>query len=123
METLFDSNAPKKPTNLSLNSDLLEKSRKLKINLSATLEEALKHKLAESDVYLNPSNKTRKVFPYILDIQNSQISDIATRIVIPLGNLEYFKNEKMDRLTPQIEYEDKQLLLLVPQIASMCIFW
>ena len=25
----------------------------------------------------------------------------------------------MDRLTPQIEYEDKQLLLLVPQIASM----
>ena len=49
METLFDSNAPKKPTNLSLNSDLLEKSRKLKINLSATLEEALKQKLAASE--------------------------------------------------------------------------
>jgi antitoxin CcdA len=49
METLFDSNAPKKPTNLSLNSDLLEKSRKLKINLSATLEEALKQKLATSE--------------------------------------------------------------------------
>jgi antitoxin CcdA len=42
-------NAPKKPTNLSLNSDLLEKSRKLKINLSATLEEALKQKLAASE--------------------------------------------------------------------------
>ena len=49
METLFDSNAPKKPTNLSVNSDLLEKSRKLKINLSATLEEALKQKLATSE--------------------------------------------------------------------------
>jgi len=49
METLFDSSAPKKPTNLSLNSDLLEKSRKLKINLSATLEEALKQKLAASE--------------------------------------------------------------------------
>jgi toxin CcdB len=75
--------------------------------------------MAQFDVYLNPSNKTRKFFPYIVDIQNSQISDIATRIVIPLGNLEYFKNEKLDLLTPQIEYEDKQLLLLVPQIASM----
>ena len=46
MKTLFDTSAPKKPTNLSLNSDLLEKSRKLKINLSATLEDALKQKLA-----------------------------------------------------------------------------
>jgi len=75
--------------------------------------------MAQFDVYLNPSNKTRKFFPYIVDIQNSQISDIATRIVVPLGNIEYFKNEKLDLLTPQIEYEDNQLLLLVPQIASM----
>ena len=49
METLFDTRAPKKPTNLSLNSDLLEKSRKLKINLSATLEEALTQKLAATE--------------------------------------------------------------------------
>jgi toxin CcdB len=75
--------------------------------------------MAQFDVYPNPSKKTRIIFPYILDIQNSLISDIATRIVIPLGNLEYFKNEKMDLLTPQIEYEKKQLLLVVPQIASM----
>jgi len=75
--------------------------------------------MAQFDVYFNPSNKTRKIFPYIVDIQNSLISDIATRIVVPLGNLEYFKNGKMDLLTPQIEHEGKQLLLLVPQIASM----
>ncbi|RLA39858.1 MAG: plasmid maintenance protein CcdB [Gammaproteobacteria bacterium] len=75
--------------------------------------------MSQFDVYLNPSSKTRNIFPYIVDIQNSLISDIATRIVVPLGNLEYFKNEKLDLLTPQIEYEDKQLLLLVPQIASM----
>ena len=31
----------KKPTNLSVNSDLLTKARDLKINLSATLESAL----------------------------------------------------------------------------------
>jgi len=75
--------------------------------------------MAQFDVYINPSNKTRKIFPFIVDIQNSLISDIATRIVIPLGNLEYFKNEKMDLLTPQIEYKDKPLVLLVSQIASL----
>jgi len=44
---LFDQNAPKKATNLSVNSDLLAKTRALKINLSATLERALENKLAE----------------------------------------------------------------------------
>jgi len=47
MDTLFDQNAPKKPTNLSLNSDLLKKSKAMNINLSATLEQALKDLLAQ----------------------------------------------------------------------------
>ena len=41
MQQVFDSNAPKKPTNLSINSQLLAEARHLKINLSATLEQAL----------------------------------------------------------------------------------
>jgi len=48
MHRLFDENAPKKPTNLSVNSDLLSKTRALKINLSATLEQALEHQLAQA---------------------------------------------------------------------------
>ena len=47
MEPLFDLDAPKKATNLSVNSDLLKKSRARDINLSATLEQALKTKLAK----------------------------------------------------------------------------
>ncbi|MFC3122804.1 type II toxin-antitoxin system CcdA family antitoxin [Agaribacter flavus] len=47
MQSLYDHNAPKKATNLSINSDLLEKTRKLDVNLSAILEQALKQKLAE----------------------------------------------------------------------------
>jgi len=48
MEPLFDLEAPKKPTNLSLNSDLLKKCRSMNINLSATLEQALIEKLAKT---------------------------------------------------------------------------
>ena len=50
MQPLYDFDAPKKPTNLSLNSDLLKRSKALNINLSATLEQALRAKLAESQV-------------------------------------------------------------------------
>lgn len=41
MNPSFDGHAPKKPTNVSINSDLLAKAKELKINLSATLETAL----------------------------------------------------------------------------------
>ena len=45
MRALYDLNAPKKPTNLSVNSDLLKKAKDLNINLSATLEQALSSQL------------------------------------------------------------------------------
>jgi antitoxin CcdA len=41
MLPLYDSQAPKKATNLSINSDLLGKAKDLNINLSAALEQAL----------------------------------------------------------------------------------
>lgn len=41
MLPLYDSQAPKKATNLSINSDLLTKAKELDINLSAALEQAL----------------------------------------------------------------------------------
>jgi len=34
----FDASAPKKPTNLSINSDLLQQAKKHRINLSQALE-------------------------------------------------------------------------------------
>ncbi|MCP5148607.1 MAG: type II toxin-antitoxin system CcdA family antitoxin [Pseudomonadales bacterium] len=45
MNYTYDIKAPKKPTNVSINSDLLDKARSLKINLSATLEQALAEQL------------------------------------------------------------------------------
>ena len=41
MNAFFDVRAKKKPVNVSINSDLLAKSKELKINLSAILEAAL----------------------------------------------------------------------------------
>ncbi|MDT8399552.1 MAG: type II toxin-antitoxin system CcdA family antitoxin [Pseudomonadales bacterium] len=45
MNHVYNTQAPKKPTNVSINSDLLEKARGLNINLSATLEQALAEQL------------------------------------------------------------------------------
>ena len=45
MLKIFDTTAKKNPTNVSINSDLLAKSKAQKINLSATLERALENEL------------------------------------------------------------------------------
>jgi len=47
MLNTYDTTAPKKPTNLTVNSDLLRIAKKLKINVSATLEQALADKVRE----------------------------------------------------------------------------
>ncbi|MEQ8835403.1 CcdB family protein [Haliea sp.] len=75
--------------------------------------------MPQFDVYENPSKTTRRAYPFIMDIQSSVISEIATRIVLPLGRLADFRNEKMERLTPTVTYDGEELLLLIPQIASM----
>lgn len=50
MHRLFDEDAPRKATSLSINSDLLAKAQALKINLSAILEQALESRLAEAEM-------------------------------------------------------------------------
>lgn len=75
--------------------------------------------MAQFDVYQNPSKASRKHYPYLLDIQSPYISEITTRIVIPLGLASSFRNEAMNVLTPEISYEDEELLLLTPQISSV----
>lgn len=45
---IYNSNASKKPTNLSINSDLLMQAKALHINLSSTLEERLAELVREA---------------------------------------------------------------------------
>ncbi len=41
MNSVYDSSAPKKAANLSINRDLIKQAKELEINLSASLEDAL----------------------------------------------------------------------------------
>ena len=46
--------------------------------------------MSQFDVYKNLSKHTRHAYPYIVDIQIPLISELATRIVIPLGKSSHF---------------------------------
>ena len=49
MKQLYDTSAPKKPINLSVNSDLLLRIKDMDINISATLEKALITELKKAE--------------------------------------------------------------------------
>lgn len=57
MPSVNDNSKPKRPANLSINSDLLRQAKKFNINLSATLEaaliEALRNKRREQWLHEN----------------------------------------------------------------------
>ncbi len=69
MKSMFDEKAPKKATNLSINSDLLAKSRVMQINLSALLESALKTKLvaAENENWKQNNKLAIKAYNSLVD--------------------------------------------------------
>ena len=75
--------------------------------------------MAQFDVYVNPSKKSKAYYPYLVDVQNNYISELETRIVIPLGKANYFENEIMTRLQIKIAYENEDLVLMTPQISSI----
>ncbi len=62
MLQIYDEKAPKKSANLSVNSDLLKKARSLKINLSATLEDALAQRVkkAAREIWLKENKEAIK---------------------------------------------------------------
>jgi toxin CcdB len=75
--------------------------------------------MAQFDVYANPSHHSKVHYPYLVDIQSAVLTNLATRIVIPLGRSSAFGGEAMKGLTPQISFDGEALLLLTPQIASV----
>ena len=55
----------------------------------------------------------------LVDIQHEVISDIDTRMVLPLAQPEFFKQTHMTVLTPVVNYNGEQLVLVTPQIAAV----
>ncbi|MCH8538002.1 MAG: CcdB family protein [Alkalimonas sp.] len=75
--------------------------------------------MAQFDVYPNPSKTSKVHYPYLVDIQNSLLTSLATRIVVPLGKRSAFGDQAMRGLTPEITFDGQELLLLTPQISSV----
>lgn len=77
MNNIYDSSAPKKPTNVSINNELLRKAKEFEINLSATLEQALveKVKQRQQELWLSANKSAIDEYNQYTE-QNSNLNDL-----------------------------------------------
>lgn len=74
--------------------------------------------MARFDVYPHPDPALRKKTPYLLDVQNSHISRIATRVVIPMRLAEDFALPMRD-LNPVFDVGGKAVVLDTAALAAV----
>ncbi|MEY4587933.1 MAG: hypothetical protein RL497_9 [Pseudomonadota bacterium] len=79
MLPLYEPNAPKKPTNLSINSGLLKKAKELDINLSATLEQALTAQLKAKQAQLWLAQNKDAIAAYNQSVDDQGVFSDALR--------------------------------------------
>ena len=68
-------------------------------------------------VYRNPGNS--QAYPYLLDIQSDIIGELNTRLVIPLHRLKKGASAPVARLTPVIQVEGNDVILMTHEMASV----
>lgn len=58
---------------------------------------------------------------YLVDVQSDVLNQIETRVVVPLFPKTY-KNERMPRLTPLIEFGTEKLFFIPANITTVSVF-
>ena len=69
--------------------------------------------------YQNKNAQTKKLIPFLLDVQTELLDELQTRVVVPLTSVEKSAAKQMSRLTPLLEIDGDSYLMLTPQLAGI----
>ncbi|QJR79962.1 plasmid maintenance protein CcdB [Alteromonas pelagimontana] len=65
------------------------------------------------------SKKTNKAYPFLVDLQNSVIEQLATRLTVPLTKSNARNSLYMKKLPLEIQFEGETYLFLAQQLSSI----
>ena len=75
--------------------------------------------MAQFSVHPNKNPKTRAAYPYLVDVQTDLLSNLSTRIVVPLTQPEALLKKPIKNLMPTVEVDGQPFVMLVPQLAGI----
>jgi toxin CcdB len=77
--------------------------------------------MAQFAVYRNKNPKSKSAYPYLVDVQSDLLSDLQTRVVVPLAKFTALRKKPIRDLTPVVDVDGGKYLLLIPQLAGISI--
>ena len=77
--------------------------------------------MAQYTVYRNKNPKSKTEIPFLLDVQSKLLSELGTRVVIPLFQKKSLRIKPLTKLTPEFQIDGKKLILMTPQLAGISI--
>jgi toxin CcdB len=75
--------------------------------------------MAQLVVYRNAHPATREATPLLLEVQHDLLSTLATTVVIPLRPVSAMKGAILRTLTPVVEVEGREYVLVTPELAGV----
>ncbi len=75
--------------------------------------------MPQFSLYKNEDSSSNKTYPYFIDVQNSLLGDLNSRLVIPLSPRSMLNNMEAERLCPVIRIDEGQFVLLTHQMTSV----
>jgi toxin CcdB len=75
--------------------------------------------MAQFRIYANANELTKAEFPYLVDVQSDLLSELATRMVIPLVASSSPKYKVMTKLTPTMEITGRKYMAITPLMAGV----
>ena len=75
--------------------------------------------MAQFDLYANTDKDTNRTYPYFVDIQNSLLDTLNSRVVIPLTPVGKSDKRYPGNLCPVVKIRNKNYALLTHQLTSV----
>ncbi|MEW6353844.1 MAG: CcdB family protein [Pseudomonadota bacterium] len=72
-------------------------------------------------LYKNKNSKSKADIPLLLDVQSDLLSDLHSRVVIPLYAKRADSMKPINKLMPELVLEGKQFILATPQLAGVAL--
>ena len=74
--------------------------------------------MAQFDVYENPSPETKRSVPYLLDVQTDLLSNLTTRVVVPLLAVSAM-GKAAKHLNPQFKVKRTPVVMSTAELAGV----
>ncbi len=77
--------------------------------------------MSQYHIYENLNQNSKQTYPYLIDVQTTLLSDLETRIVIPVSLKSKFGKGIIKNLNPIISINKKEYVIITQQIAGIPI--